>query len=254
LCPALRAVETLAAPGVESGGYVFAGVHNNGAHQPGRPTPRDLAPCEASAYAGALRNAREGSAAKALALLIAVAITLGVAGAALAQPAPDPAPVPAPAPAPSPVQLPAPTPAPTTDTAPESESHPVRKKKRAPANAARQVRSPKRAYSAPVHASRAEEGATTLAAAGRVLSSPSRVAPAASRRATEARLSAAGAGFLVLFLGGALLALVLATIPARTLSAISVRLVERREDIGLAIALTMAASGAVFIILVGTSP
>jgi hypothetical protein len=61
---------------------------------------------------------------------------------------------------------------------------------------------------------------------------------------------AAGAGFLFL-LGAALLALVFATIPARTLSAISMRLVERRQDIGLAMALTLAASAAIFIILVG---
>ena len=76
--------------------------------------------------------------------------------------------------------------------------------------------------------------------------------PAASRGATDAGLSAAGVGLLII-VGAALLALVFATIPARVLNAVSARLAERRQDIGLAMAVGLAASAAVFIVLVGAS-
>jgi hypothetical protein len=58
---------------------------------------------------------------------------------------------------------------------------------------------------------------------------------------------------LLLIVGAALLALVFATLPARLLHAVSTRLVERRQDIGLAMALALAASATVFIIVVGAS-
>jgi hypothetical protein len=76
--------------------------------------------------------------------------------------------------------------------------------------------------------------------------------PAASRGATDAGLSAAGVGLLII-VGAALLALVFATIPARVLNAVSARLAERRQDIGLAMAVGLAASAALFIVIVGAS-
>ena len=58
---------------------------------------------------------------------------------------------------------------------------------------------------------------------------------------------------LLLIVGAALLALVFATIPARVLNAVSARLAARRQDIGLAMAVGLAASAAVFIVIVGAS-
>jgi hypothetical protein len=63
--------------------------------------------------------------------------------------------------------------------------------------------------------------------------------------------SAAGLGALA-FLGAALLGLAFATVPASVLSGISVRLVDRRQDIGLAVALTLAVSAAIFVFIVAT--
>jgi hypothetical protein len=61
----------------------------------------------------------------------------------------------------------------------------------------------------------------------------------------------AGLGALV-FLGAAVVGLAFATVPASVLSGISMRLVDRRQDIGLALALTLAVSAAIFVIVVAT--
>jgi hypothetical protein len=91
----------------------------------------------------------------------------------------------------------------------------------------------------------------TLAATPTVPSSPQQVAPVGARAATEAGLSlAVEVGFL-LFLGAALLGLAFATIPANVLSGISVRLVERRQDIGLVLA-GISASAAMYVIFMAT--
>jgi hypothetical protein len=60
--------------------------------------------------------------------------------------------------------------------------------------------------------------------------------------------SAAGVGLLA-YLGVAILGLVFATLPPSVLGSVSERLVER-QDIGLAMALTIAASAAIFVFLV----
>jgi hypothetical protein len=74
----------------------------------------------------------------------------------------------------------------------------------------------------------------------------------AAVRATGGRSPSAAEAALLLLLGGAVLALVFAAVPARTLGALSAQLVERRSDIGLAMALTVALAAAVFVVLVGT--
>jgi hypothetical protein len=61
--------------------------------------------------------------------------------------------------------------------------------------------------------------------------------------------SAAGLGALA-FLGAALLGLAFATVPASVLSGISARLVDHHQDIGLAVALTLAVSAAIFVFVV----
>jgi hypothetical protein len=79
------------------------------------------------------------------------------------------------------------------------------------------------------------------------------VAPAAIPRVTTGDgFSAAAGAALVLLLGSGLLALAFALLPARTLGAVSGLLVERRADIGLAMALTLALGAAAFVVLVGT--
>jgi hypothetical protein len=112
-------------------------------------------------------------------------------------------------------------------------------------------RVPQRTSSTAAHPPRAEFGAT-LAAAPVALSSPRSVAPTATRTAADTGLtSAAGLGALV-FLGAALVGLAFATVPASLLSGISVRLVDRRQDIGLAMALTIAITAAIFVLFVAT--
>jgi hypothetical protein len=54
------------------------------------------------------------------------------------------------------------------------------------------------------------------------------------------------------FLGAVLVGLAFATVPASVLNGISVRLVDRRQDIGLALALTLALSAAILVIVVAT--
>jgi hypothetical protein len=108
-----------------------------------------------------------------------------------------------------------------------------------------------RTSSTAVHPPRAEFGAA-FAAAPVALSSPQSVASTATRTAADTGLtSAAGLGALV-FLGAALVSLAFATVPASVLSGISVRLVDRRQDIGLAMALTIAVTAAIFVIFVAT--
>jgi hypothetical protein len=57
---------------------------------------------------------------------------------------------------------------------------------------------------------------------------------------------------LLLLLGGAILALVYASIPKRVLANVSTQLAERRSDIGPAMALTVALGAAVLVVLVAT--
>jgi hypothetical protein len=100
-----------------------------------------------------------------------------------------------------------------------------------------------------VHPTRAEAG-VTLAATSTELDSITPLVPAPAPAAAEPPLSsAAGIGVIVL-LGAALLVLGFATIPSRTLDELSGQLAERREDIGLAIALTIALTAAVFLLFV----
>ncbi len=54
---------------------------------------------------------------------------------------------------------------------------------------------------------------------------------------------------MLLFLGAALLGLAFATIPASVLSGLSEQLVERRQDIGLALAVTLATCAAILVFL-----
>jgi hypothetical protein len=77
--------------------------------------------------------------------------------------------------------------------------------------------------------------------------------PAAVVRATGGRSPSAAEAALLLLLGGTVLALVFAAVPARTLATVSPWLVERRADIGLAMAAVAVAVGAgVLVVLVGT--
>jgi hypothetical protein len=59
---------------------------------------------------------------------------------------------------------------------------------------------------------------------------------------------AAGVG-LFLLLAAALIGLLYATLPTSVLSGVSDRLVDRRQDIGLAVAATLAGSAALFLIV-----
>ena len=180
---------------------------------------------------------------------IAIAITLCVAGVALGQPQPDPAPVPPPSePAPP---APAPSSTPSQPTIPET-SPPARERKLSPERIARREETAKLTYSAPVHLSRAEAGVTLTPSESVVHTSF--VAPAAAipRVTTRDGFSAAAGAALILLLGSGLLALAFALIPARALGAVSGLLVERRADIGLALALTLALGAAAFVVLVGT--
>jgi hypothetical protein len=102
-----------------------------------------------------------------------------------------------------------------------------------------------------VHPPRARVAAA-YAAAPATLSPTRLVPPTATRTDAGARLtSAAGLGLLV-FLGAVLVGLAFATVPASVLNGISVRLVDRRQDIGLALALTLALSAAILVIVVAT--
>ena len=64
--------------------------------------------------------------------------------------------------------------------------------------------------------------------------------------------SAAGVGLLLL-LGAALLGLAFATVPASVLARVSAPFAEHRQDIGLAMALTIAASAAIFVVVVAAT-
>jgi hypothetical protein len=75
------------------------------------------------------------------------------------------------------------------------------------------------------------------------------VAPTASGTEDEGRFSSAAGILLFLLLAAAVIGLVFATLPASTLSGISEQLVERRQDIGLAVAATLAGSAALFLIV-----
>jgi hypothetical protein len=102
-----------------------------------------------------------------------------------------------------------------------------------------------------VHPPRAKVAAA-YASGPAALSSTRLVAPTATRTDAGARhTSAAGLGLLV-FLGAVLVGLAFATVPASVLNGISVRLVDRRQDIGLALALTLALSAAILVIVVAT--
>ena len=172
---------------------------------------------------------------------IAIAITFCVAGAALAQPQPDPAPVPAP---------PAPSSTPADPTTPQA-SPPAREKERTPERTARRERTTKRTYSVPAHVTRAEAVATLTQSNPFVRSqvvTASAVVPATT---TGDGFSAAAGATLILLLGSGLLALAFALIPPRALGAVSGLLVERRADIGLALALTLTFGWAAFVVLVG---
>jgi len=177
---------------------------------------------------------------------IAIAITLCVAGVAMGQPQPDPAPVPPPSEPPAP----APSSTPSQPTIPET-SPPARERKRSPEWIARREETAKIIYSAPVHLSRAEAGVKLTPSEPVVRTSA--VAPAAIPRVTTADgFSAAAGAALILLVGSGLLALAFALMPARALGAVSGLLVERRADIGLALALTLALGAAAFVVLVGT--
>jgi hypothetical protein len=183
--------------------------------------------------------------AKTFVVLVAVAITLGGSQGALAQPEPDPAPVPAPPAAP-------PAPAPPLDTTPTTgareQSEPNRKKRTEPKTAGRE-RGAAQAYSRPLHAPPADAGVTVAVTSTPLSATPS-ATPVATRATTEAQASTAAGIGVLLFLGAVLLSLAFAVIPASVLSRISVRLVERRQDIGLAMAVTLAATGAILVIAV----
>ena len=100
-----------------------------------------------------------------------------------------------------------------------------------------------------MHPTRAEAGKTVAAASTRV-DPITPVVPAAAPVASEPALSSAAGIGLMVFLGAALLVLGFATVPSRTLDDLSGQLAERREEIGLAVALTIAFTAAVFLILV----
>lgn len=55
---------------------------------------------------------------------------------------------------------------------------------------------------------------------------------------------------LLLLLGTALVGLAFATVPASVLARVSAPFAEHRQDIGLALALTIAASAAIFVVVV----
>ena len=177
---------------------------------------------------------------------IAIAITLCVAGVALGQPQPDPAPVPPPS-EPTP-PAPSSTPAEPTPQA----SPPARERKRTPERTARREKAAERTYSVPAHVTRAEAVATLTRSNPIVRSqvvTASAVVPATT---TGDGFPAAAGAALILLVGSGLLALAFALMPARALGAVSGLLVERRADIGLGLALTLALGAAAFIVLVGT--
>ncbi|HXV95280.1 MAG TPA: hypothetical protein VD695_01925 [Gaiellaceae bacterium] len=151
--------------------------------------------------------------------------------------------------------MPSVTPPPATAPPPTRRQRQTREKKRPPAATARKVRSADRVYSTPIHLTRAEAG-TVLADSTPALRSEAASAPAvpaALVRATGGRSPSAAEAALLLLLGGTVLALVFAAVPARTLATVSPRLVERRADIGLAMAAVAVAVGAgILVVLVGT--
>ena len=153
--------------------------------------------------------------------------------AALAQtPSPDPAPVPAPAPAPAPTPpppapapAPAPEPTPTISVSPAPVStpkKPVRKKR-------------KRAQPAPVivaalHPSLAEAGwqvPPTPRASKPVAPTPAAFSPAPEGQGAVQAV-------LLALLGFAFATIAVALAPARVLSGVSLRLLHRRQDLGVA--------------------
>ena len=178
---------------------------------------------------------------------IAIAITLCVAGVALAQPQPDPAPVPPPAQQPPPT---ASSSTPAEPTTPQA-SPPARETERSLERIARREKTAKRTYSVPAHVTRAEAVAT-LTQSESVIRSRAVTASAVAPATPADGFSAAAGAALILLLGSGLMALAFALIPARALGAVSGRLVERRADIGLAYALTLALGAAAFVVLVGT--
>ena len=186
--------------------------------------------------------------AKTFGVLIAIAITLGVTEAAPAQPEPDPAPVPAPAPEPATAPPPASTPAP--NAAPASEGRRRDDGRRGEKKQPARKPKPREAEVAPTvsHPSRAEAGTTVAATAQLLASAPPVVQARAPADAGGSFSSAAGVGLLA-YLGAAILGLAFATLPPSILGGVSERLVERRKDIGLAMALMIAASAAIFVFL-----
>jgi hypothetical protein len=74
-------------------------------------------------------------------------------------------------------------------------------------------------------------------------------APPVSGSGEEVRFSAAAGVGLFLLLAAAIVGLLYATLPTSVLSGVSDRLVDRRQDIGLAVAATLAGSAALFLIV-----
>ena len=128
----------------------------------------------------------------------------------------------------------------------------ARETKRTPERTARREKAAERTYSVPAHVTRAEAMGTLTRSNPIVRSqvvTASAVVPATT---TGDGFSVAAGAALILLVGSGLLALAFALMPARALGAVSGLLVERRADIGLGLALTLALGAAAFIVLVGT--
>jgi hypothetical protein len=98
-----------------------------------------------------------------------------------------------------------------------------------------------------------EDGWTLArASAGSGVAAQASVASAPPIASTASGSPSAVEGALFFLLGGALLALVFASIPARRLATVSTRLVEHRSDIGLGMAASVALGAALLVVLGGT--
>ena len=122
---------------------------------------------------------------------------------------------------------------------------PDRKEK--PKPAPREER-PARVYSVPAHAPRVEAGAQHVEPPTG-MSSTRTIPLAGPSGADEPRFSLFGGIGLLLFLVAAVLGLALATMPASALSRVSEGLAERRQDVGFAVAATLATSAAIFVLV-----
>jgi hypothetical protein len=179
-----------------------------------------------------------------------VAIVLGVTEAAIAQPQPDPAPDPSPPSSSPPATAPPPTTTPPPATTPSPGPKPQLRKphgrKQRPQQTAEPTGPVVAATKQPLHPSRAEIGPPYALGLADLAASST----AATGSATHSSLSPAAEVGLLLLLGAALAGLAFATVPASVLARVSAPFAEHRQDIGLALALTIAASAAIFVVVV----